>query len=554
MKWTNNQKLAIETEGSNIIVSAGAGSGKTAVLTARVLRKLKAGVSIKNLLILTFTKNAAAEMKSRIRKSIATDPSLKAQLPLIESSYITTFDSYALSVVRKYHYLINVSRNVAIIDENIIKLEIDRMLENIFDNYYQTKEQDFLNMVSDLCVKDDKIIKDAVLSLYYKLDLRLDKEKYLKEYLNKFYEEEHISSLIKAYLNYLESKTKEIKTVFSDTLNACETNDYYVKIETSVGPLFSPKNSYEDYKEILEEIKIPNVPRGSGEALKRLKKNLNDEIVKLKKELTYNSTSEIKEALLSTKEYVDVLIKILLELDKRLEKFKFASDSFTYTDIAKLAIKIVEEYPEVRRELKNNFNEIMIDEYQDTSDIQERFVNLIADNNVYMVGDLKQSIYRFRNANPDIFKDKYNLYAKGEGGIKIDLQENFRSRKEVIEDINLVFDELMDKSFGGVDYALNGRMVFGNQSYESIKAEQNYHMDIYDYEDLIDFGYKNEEIEAFIIARDIKNKLKENFKINKNGKLETAKYSDFTILLDRSKDFTMYKQIFEYLQIPLTVV
>src|SRR5690554_2946873 len=126
MKWTKNQKLAIETEGSNIIISAGAGSGKTAVLTARVLRKLKEGVSIKNLLILTFTRNAAAEMKSRIRKKIASDPNLKSQLPLIESSYITTFDSYALSVVRKYHYLLNISANVSIIDDNIINLEIDK--------------------------------------------------------------------------------------------------------------------------------------------------------------------------------------------------------------------------------------------------------------------------------------------------------------------------------------------------------------------------------------------------------------------------------------------
>ena len=143
-KWTKEQQQAIDEEGKNIIVSAGAGSGKTAVLSARVLRKLKSGVNINELLILTFTKAAAHEMKERIRKNIKKDVDLKNQLDMIDASYITTFDSYALSVVKKYHYLLNVSKDVSICEASIITLKKEEFLDEIFDKFYEEKNSEFL--------------------------------------------------------------------------------------------------------------------------------------------------------------------------------------------------------------------------------------------------------------------------------------------------------------------------------------------------------------------------------------------------------------------------
>ena len=140
-----------------------------------------------------------------------------------------------------------------------------------------------------------------------------------------------------------------------------------------------------------------------------------------------------------------------------------------------MAIKVVKDNDDVRQELKEFYNEIMIDEYQDTNDLQEEFISLIENNNVYMVGDIKQSIYRFRNANPLIFKNKYDLYSNNISGMKIDLLKNFRSRSEVLNNINLLFDYVMDDFLGGADYIRSHRMVFGNTSYiEEGKSAKDY--------------------------------------------------------------------------------
>ena len=175
-RWTEEQQLAIDKDNTNIIVSAGAGSGKTAVLTARVMRKLKEGVHINELLILTFTNKAAFEMKERIRKAISKEESLLNELDYLDSSYITTFDSFALSMVKKYYYLLNVSKNVGIADSSIIYLEKKRAIDDIFDEFYNVENPSFIKLIDDLTIKDDKEIKKYILDINNKLDLKFDKE------------------------------------------------------------------------------------------------------------------------------------------------------------------------------------------------------------------------------------------------------------------------------------------------------------------------------------------------------------------------------------------
>ena len=194
MKWTEEQAQAINQEGSNIIVSAGAGSGKTAVLSERVLRKVKEGVDIRNILMLTFTNEAAGEMKERIRKKII-KADLKEQIEYIDAAYITTFDAYALSIVKKYHYLLNISKNISIIDSSIIDLEKERILENIFLDLYEKKDVNFLKLIGDFTTRDDKSIKDAILNINKSLDLKYDKHDFLNNYIDNFYNDENINNL-----------------------------------------------------------------------------------------------------------------------------------------------------------------------------------------------------------------------------------------------------------------------------------------------------------------------------------------------------------------------
>ena len=550
--WTKEQEDAIYKDNSNIIVSAGAGSGKTAVLSERVLRKLKSGVSISNLLILTFTKAAAHEMKERIKSKIKSIPELKDELLKVDSAYITTFDSYALSIVKKYGYLINVSSNCSIVEKSIIDIKKMEFMDSTFMELYENKDPEFLKFIDTFCTKDDKQIKSYMLSIISKLDLIYNLDDYLDNYLRDFYAEEYINNSIKEYEELLIEKIGHLNKLFLDLEEYVEV-EYYEKISLELSELLLSDN----YNSIKQNIKsIPQLPKNSLEEAKKIKEEMSSIIKELTMLCEYSSIDDIKNIIYKTKENVSVIIKIVKKFNEKINDYKFSNDVYEFLDIAKMSIKILEQNEDIRNDIKNNLNEILIDEYQDTSDLQDLFISYIENNNCYMVGDIKQSIYRFRNANPNLFKNKYDKYTSCIDGIKIDLNKNFRSRSEVLNNINLIFDDIMTNMLGGADYKKSHRMVFGNSIYDTIgNTNQNNNMEflVYDYNK--DNIYKKEEIEIFIIANDIKNKIESGYKIfDKDTKeIRNIKYSDIAILLDRSTNFSLYKKIFEYLNIPLSI-
>lgn len=547
MAWTNEQKEAIYTEGTNIIVSAGAGSGKTAVLTERVLEKVKKGISVDNLLILTFTKMAAKEMKERIGDKLKKE-GLTSELAKLDTADITTFDAYALSVVKKYHYYLNVSKDINIIDGSVIALYKRKILKDIFEELYEENNHEFIDFIQEYCIKDDKDIFEFILNINSKLDLKTNKREYLDNYINTVYDEVKIDNDID---NYIKVILKLISNI-NDYLEYIDDDDYLAKLYDVISPLLSAK-SYDDIKSNIS-IKLP-ILRGASDITREYRDKIKSTIDEIKKLTTYDSYDDIKRGILSTKGNAKVIIDIIKKLDDITYNYKVKYNSYEYSDISALAIKLVRDNKEIREEIKNNLNEILIDEYQDTNDVQEEFISYISNNNVYMVGDIKQSIYRFRNANPYIFKNKYDSYSNNIGGIKIDLNKNFRSREEVINNINLLFDRIMDNDIGGADYSLSHRMIYGNLMYKGDgdnKEDNNF--SVYNY--LNDTTFKNNEVEAFIIADDIKNKINSGYRAfgkDTNG-VRKIKYSDFAILLDSSKSFDLYKKILEYNGIPTSIV
>ncbi|MBQ9023764.1 MAG: UvrD-helicase domain-containing protein [Bacilli bacterium] len=552
-KWTKEQLQAINEENTNIIVSAGAGSGKTAVLSERVIRKLKEGVNINELLILTFTNAAASEMKERIRNKIKEDPSLKDQLDLIDSSYITTFDSFSLSLLKKYHYLLNVSKDVQIIDSSLIRFQKEKIIDEIFEKKYKEEDVLFEKLIGDFCIKDDKQIKKYILNINDKLDLKINKKEYLEQYISNTFNDKKINDDINKYEQLLISKVDEINILLNKLSFLLDTDNYY-NFKDSFNTLFE-SNCYDEIVTSLD-IKIPSLPRGSSDEAKSLKEEINNLLKEIKTLCRYKDYEEIKKQILNTKDYVKVIIDIILELNQKIMNYKFKNDMYEFNDISLLVINLLKDNEEVRLEILNSFNEIMVDEYQDTNDVQEVFISLIQNNNVYMVGDIKQSIYRFRNANPYIFKNKYDKYSEKTDGIKIDLNKNFRSRSEVLSDINLIFDIIMDNVIGGADYKVSHRMIFGNDLYnEKGLTNQNNNIDIYTYDYDKKGIFSKEEIEAFIIANDIKEKIDNKYKIFDKDKsiIRDASYGDFVILMDRATNFSLYKKIFEYLEIPLNL-
>ena len=551
-KWTEEQQLAIDKEGQNIIVSAGAGSGKTAVLTERVIRKIKSGININNLLILTFTNKAAAEMKDRIRQELNKDKNLKEQLDYIDSSYITTFDSFSLSIVKKYSYLLNVSNNINIADSSIIYLETKKIIDDIFNRKYKEKDEDFLKLIGDFTLKKDDDIKKYILNINRSLDLKYDKIEYLNKYLDNYYSKDNIDKLLSDFNDLLISQIKDIDYLLTE-FSYYVDNDFFIKFKDAFSDLFE-SNDYKSIKANIE-VTLPRMPNGSSEEAKDTKDKINKTITRIKKLVEFNDTDELKDLLLLTKGYTKVIIDIIKELDERLFKVKQELNIYDFIDISKMGIKILKENKNVCDELRESFKEIMIDEYQDTSDLQEEFISLIANNNVYMVGDIKQSIYRFRNANPYLFKEKYDNYSNNIGGYKIDLTRNFRSREEVVKNINELFSIIMTDLMGGADYKKSHQMIAENKVYKEIaKTDQSNDIEIYNYPYDKKLGYSKEEIEIFFIAQDIKNKVNNKYQIydKKLDKLRDVEYKDFTILLDRSTSFDLYKKIFQYFSIPLT--
>ena len=553
-KWTKEQEEAIIKSGSNIIVSAGAGSGKTAVLSERVINKIQNGIHVNELLILTFTRAAADEMKDRIRKKIGKIPEFKDELTLLSSAYITTFDSFALSVVKKYHYLLNISSSIAITDESIVKLEQKKILDNIFEKFYKEKNEKFINLIKKYCIKNDKSLKSNILSLCNKISDYIDRDEFIDNVINNFYEEENVNNLLTKYKEFINDKKKAIMLEL-DNMNMYFDYDYCMSLQNSCLGILKANI---DELHLYESIKLPSAPRGSEEEAKEAKANLKKLVDELISYGNYGTLEDIKNDILSSKETVITILEIVKSYLNEVEKYKKENNIYTFSDISRLSIKILKENESVRNELKYSFKEIMIDEYQDTNDVQDIFISMIANNNVYMVGDIKQSIYRFRGSNPNIFKEKYSNYSKNIGGYKIDLIKNFRSRYEVLDNINKVFDLIMDSSLGSAEYRETHEMVYGNTAYDSEKINDfNYDFEVLEYmNNKKETGFDNSEVEIFMIAKDIKDKMKNKLKVfdKETSKLRDATYNDFVIILDRSKYFDSFKKIFEYLDIPLTIL
>ena len=558
MGATEQQRQAIYAHDNNVIVSAGAGSGKTYVLKERVLDKVKnKGKKIDEMIILTFTNNAAAEMKERIRKILKENGESEAEY--VDSAYITTFDSFAGSLVKKYNYLLNMSKDFSIIESSIINIELKNKLDDILEEKYANPTESFKKLINDYCTKSDKSLRDAIINVYNGLGNIINKDEFLDTYIDKYYNNTYVDNRLNQYITYIFNIKEKIEVLEESILDDILSDTASEKANQSL-ELSRSISTIDELIENINSIFIPpnNFGKVYDESAKPTLAKISELKTQLKKYLNY-SEAELKEQYLSTKDNAIEIISILKELDKRIKTYKQEHNSYEFSDIAFKAIELVKNNPDIRDEIKYSTHEIMIDEYQDTNDIQEEFVSEIANHNVYMVGDIKQSIYGFRNANPLIFKEKYDSYGDETSkiGRKIDLTKNFRSRNEVINNINKLFSLIMFDSVGGAAYEQEHCMKHGKEEYDkNIDANNNYDMDLltYNYEGN---DYTQAEIEAFIIANDIEEKMNQNLhvfkEVNKKEQFVDISYNDFCILVKDSAEFDTLKQILESKGIPTVI-
>ncbi|MCQ2772059.1 MAG: UvrD-helicase domain-containing protein, partial [Bacilli bacterium] len=566
MAWTKAQQQAIDSRAGNFLVSAGAGSGKTAVLTERIAQIIASKeAKISEFLVLTFSNKAAHEMKSRIRDKLATMGLTEASEE-VERADITTFDAYARRLVVKYHDKVvlpftdgqsfnSIREDFDIIDENylsIIKHEIlEQRLPSFLEQYGPAKE-----MFKEYCIKDYRILIDLILKVQALVDKYPNRDSVYEALVSVAVDDGFIDDSLKTLYDTINAHLKaaeDLTSLYPDGDLSYADGEF---IRGSID-LVNYDNLYTLFKERKE----------NKQGFKRLSKTVTtDEVTKSYREIVkknYNSyvdlvldlgDSESQRARLKSFEpYIQGLVALSIMLDKEVLLVKYSSSSWTFGDVFSMACQLVKQ-DEIRNQLSSQYKFIMVDEYQDTNQMQEDFIQAIASDNVFAVGDIKQSIYRFRNAEPSIFRDKFNKYDKGDGGTLIRLQDNFRSRKEVVDDINRIFGNCMSDELGGVDYRNGHNFNWGNKALYESTCSDEHNIEIIRYEDLDKNAHRNQdEREAMVIANDIIAKIESGYEVMGKGGMRPCTPSDFAILISRKSHFDIYKKVFSEAKIPLAV-
>ena len=548
MKRTDKQQQAISFGEGNCLVAAGAGSGKTSVLTERIFQLVVSGkAKLSELLVLTFTNKAAHEMKMRVRDLFLKSKDYAHLVPEVEVAKIMTFDAFALDLVKRYSHQLGLEKGIDLIDECFFTIEAEKILEDVLAGYYHRalvgEDPVFSTLVKVICERDDDGLRAYIQSIRALADKKTDRAAFYRDYADQAFSEQEVKNRFAEFEDYLRSLLKR----YYDTASLYDDGEgYFSKDILLLGQLLDAP-TFEAMAALVPS-KWPTAKTEDEEL-----RNFRD---KLKKECWAPVNAALKKTQAqwiagyqANEPYVRLLVDIARQVDERLDEYKRAHGVYSFADIASLARRIVEgEYgPEVRQ----GFRYVMIDEYQDTNDLQESFIGALQVPNVFLVGDIKQSIYGFRNANPSLFAKKFAAYQKEQGGTLITLEHNFRSRKQVLDSINKTFGSIMTEKTGGIDYGNGQALEFGNHSYDATENNAPYGYEVLEYEKK---EIRNEEWVGDIMAMDILTKIAGHYQVaGKDGQSRDIRFGDFAVLCRSAKDFETYERVFRAHQIPVLV-
>ena len=498
-KWTNEQLQAIETRRCNLLVAAAAGSGKTAVLVERIIRIItneENPVDIDKLLVVTFTSAAASEMRERIAsaisKSLEKSPNsknLQRQLTLLSRANITTMHSFCLDVIKNYFYTIDLDPSFRIGDETEAILMKNEIIEELFEEYYEEDNEDFKKLIEAYSSsKDDEKLKEMILSLYRFSMSGPWPQQWLKEKAEDFnistLEEFDKSEWVKVLRDNLRVELSGFLNMYKRAIEIInDTSGLEPYLDAFYSDYNYLENAYESLNGGLNDIyialnsisfiKLKTVKKNqvSDENAQNAVKNIRDSVKKKVKgliESTFEFTpQEALDGIIGVYPFMKTLASITLEFLRRFDEKKREKNILDFNDLEHLCLKILIDKDEnnniipskVAEHFREFFDEVLVDEYQDSNSVQETIIDLVSrrslkEANVFMVGDVKQSIYRFRQAKPELFLDKYNKYSlkEGKSNRKIQLYKNFRSRQEVIEGVNYIFKMVMSQTVGELEY------------------------------------------------------------------------------------------------------
>ena len=493
MMWTDEQKKVIDLRDRSLLVSAAAGSGKTAVLVQRIIERIcdeKHPVDIDRLLVVTFTNAAAAEMRERVQSAIAKrveeqpeNAHLRRQEILAGHARITTIDSFCLSVLREHFQEIELDPNFRIADEGELKLLQADVLEALLEEEYEAASEAFLNFMEAYAPgKDDERAASLILQLYGFAVANPRPEDWLDHCLSG-YTANSLSELEKEpwmqmLLQTVQTILTELDASYRRMIALCkdeggmEAYEAVLESERQMVVFAAQSQGFLQLRERINLIRFGSKPRKkktdsfSEDKAKRvwqMREQAKKQIKSLADDYFSDDENRIIEKQQLAGKQIQELVRLTHAFLSRYSAAKRKKNLVDFGDLEHLALDILSEKTEdgevptaVAQQYRECFEEIMIDEYQDSNYVQELILTSISRNdppNLFMVGDVKQSIYRFRLARPELFMEKYESYTKEESAHqKIELHQNFRSRKSVLDSVNFFFYQLMHKSVGNVEY------------------------------------------------------------------------------------------------------
>lgn len=603
VKWTNEQLQAIQEKNSNILVAAAAGSGKTAVLVERIIHKIiDEQMDIDKILVVTFTNAAASEMRERILeaiyKKLEENPEnvhLQRQIILLNKASICTIHSFCLDVIHNHFYEIDLPSNFKIADTAEIDLLKQEVLDDLFEQKYTENDKNFIELLENYTnYRGDEALQELVLKIYKFIQSSPFPIKWLQEKLELLkIEDKDISQTIwgkliiqtvdddiqesimqlevtKSKMALYPEMTKFYQTISEDIINLQDLQKYNSWDELYIKLLNFNFSKWPVDKKVINDLK-----EDSKAIRDKVKKHIKEKTAKL---LSCSQEQAVKDLKIITP-ILEKLSNLVTEFTKNFAEKKKEKNCIDFNDIEHFALKILLDEnnnpTEVAKKYKEKFEEIAIDEYQDSNLVQEAILTSISKgNNIFMVGDVKQSIYKFRQARPELFLQKYDEYKNKEekaqeDNLKIQLFHNFRSRQNILNITNLVFESIMSKELGDINYNENEYLNYG-ANYPEPEEVKNYagiaELDIIDLkedESITAFeGEEDEEeqerveddvLEAKFVANKIQELLNSNYMVfDKKQGYRKIRPKDIVILLRATSNLSpIYEKELSDLELPV---
>lgn len=567
--WTLQQKNAIYATDGSVLVSAAAGSGKTAVLVERVIQLItreKNPLDVDRLLIVTFTRAAAAEMRERIQaavnKLLENDPynaHLLAQRQLLYSANISTIDSFCGDIVREYFHTLDVARDFRIADEGELEILRQEALNIVFEHFYDIEDKGFLCLLDVFAGKQgDQKLRETVLKISEFLTTQPFPDKWLDDMSEK-YSETQISKSVWGNI-IIDYARNAVLHAINLTENSLKRLSEDAKLYEKLSPLFEGDKAYftlvqkkfakSSWDEIVRavssfEVGRMTAPKGyKDNPIKVFVSSNRDEVkntVKKLQSVFAMKEESIRKELSQLHKFITALFVLTREYDKKLSELKVKKNILSFADIESLTVKLLAKPDDENgyaktiqaQEISNRFDAVMVDEFQDVNDVQDLIFKSVSkdESNLFVVGDVKQSIYGFRQAKPEIFIERKNEYRRfnennTEYPAAIILDRNFRSRFEVCDAVNFIFERIMTKETAKMEYNSDERLVNGAEFPDSNNC--NFEISLLEAENS---DSDKEEIEAKYIADKIHKMINSGFRVKDGDVMREARYGDFAIIL-----------------------